>query len=1387
MARRIVAVGGHSGLGLATFQHLFRTSDSFGHAVHLILLVRDTSADHALTALNNLAALALSYDQARADTASSSRVELRSLDLADVRSVRSAAARLLHEDSRIDTLWLNAAVAKSARELISDNSEPATEGEGADTYEHTALVNHAAPLLLLDLLMPLLLDRPSANGNKSRIVFTGSALHRNLNRERDPDEVLCADFQSSALPNRAENEHASSQSGVGSPPWSLRTSYAHSKFLQALGVRKFIRLLEQALQARALQPGSSHIHARSWNEMEVVLVQPGFIPTTGLSREATLPTRILTSYLLPIMPGTSSFVSTLEEGAEVLAAALSWPLQQAHTHDGQPQHGFEIESAQERLIPAPGWVGSPSQASDEPSLTKALVAKGKVLQRPDERTDNVDLQDRWWPSRLCRTEWVHAPEQGSSRVDDRENKHGEGSSGGDAKDESDGGNEKGNFGDDSSRPHSSPFSPAGSSTSTSTHQADRSSHAPPSDSTLALSPSSIASSSSTNEGTSRGDRTPTRSSGSRRSRRLTVSEAATALHGLALSGSFLGEMPEMSSHFLSVDDCGPVRNSEGTLDGKEQAEGSSPRPDLIVDTTPSTEVQDAQMMTVPTTPVKQQSESFQQSSPGLMSAASLPCRTPPRRQASSPLSLYSTSADMLSVRRASASALQPMAQPPQRVHASALMIGGCGGGGVHLMEESVENFVDDQDGFRDSVAGSPSRVRMHGMGLGGSGGRYGSLSSSSSLSARRPSGPASTMWTGGYGMSSSSSPVPVPVSVPSPYYGWRSTSLGNGGSPAPGGGAGGMAFSPSTASYTRSPPFPSRPPSFSQSHTRSASLSLIGSYDESLLSGRMSTMPSQPFEFDAELGVLEMGEGACPRKLRCPKHLSVGFQARYYPLGGADGEVSFSSSSSSSSSSSPSPSPSWSPSVCPSPLPKSKVVPRMEKSTVGSPYVGSIDLEAFFFKRLGEVLDTVRPLTPATVVADSKLATHLSPAPAEIKLSPTEALAQVPAFPGYQVPPKGQIQLIVKNQNLTAVKVFLVKYDLSDMQPGTKTFVRQKSFVSADVSGDRSLFVGNGATTMGRGRWKSNGGEREKEKEKETMRYAVHLQFACPPVVSGGAADSKAQGPGQGRGTEYTIASARDAPMPVPVPVPAATAAEEPTTRRKTPLPKIYLHRNIRVVFAATGLDSFERLDVVMETPVGHVVVVGGGSSSSSIETDGLEDRRRTGLVYSEYAGPSEGWRRARRAVRKKLVGMKEAEVEEVERRRRVMEVAAAQAEAEAEAARLEEEEEESRRAWGEVDTYGREEEEGAALESSVHSAFGIPMPRRTKSRAGSKRSSRAGFGGSEESDHLQPHQLQQMISSSSSSFGPSYPVLSGDVGRMADTRTPSPPPPPPPPALHKN
>lgn len=160
--------------------------------------------------------------------------------------------------------------------------------------------------------------------------------------------------------------------------------------------------------------------------------------------------------------------------------------------------------------------------------------------------------------------------------------------------------------------------------------------------------------------------------------------------------------------------------------------------------------------------------------------------------------------------------------------------------------------------------------------------------------------------------------------------------------------------------------------------------SLVGSYEESILSGRMSTLPSKPIPFIADLGVVAFGP--CSSKLKCPSHRVIDFPAYFYEYENDLG--------------------------------------------LATPYVGTIDL---------------RPSSVSGIKGGHAM--------------------------GYRIPPKGQLQLLIKNPSKTPIKVFLIPYDFSDMPRGHKTFLRQKSYVVSSVS-----TVAKGVAMKGNDTPKNHGG-----------------------------------------------------------------------------------------------------------------------------------------------------------------------------------------------------------------------------------------------------------------------------------------------------------------------
>ncbi|RKP25080.1 hypothetical protein SYNPS1DRAFT_16172, partial [Syncephalis pseudoplumigaleata] len=189
-------------------------------------------------------------------------------------------------------------------------------------------------------------------------------------------------------------------------------------------------------------------------------------------------------------------------------------------------------------------------------------------------------------------------------------------------------------------------------------------------------------------------------------------------------------------------------------------------------------------------------------------------------------------------------------------------------------------------------------------------------------------------------------------------------------------------------------PHPTRPTHRRASITGELFGSFIGSYEESILSGRMSTLPSKPIEFIAQIGVL--GRGNCRPSLKCPPHINLPFPATFY---------------------------------------------NMQDDDAPTPYVGNIDLEHASADALRQKKSTA--------------ARH--------------------GVAGYRIPAMGQLQIVIKNPNKTAIKLFLVPYDFSDMPVGTKTFIRQKSYAQPATDA-----------------------EAPHGQHRPVLRYAIQLQVCSP-------------------------------------------------------------------------------------------------------------------------------------------------------------------------------------------------------------------------------------------------------------------------------------------------
>ncbi|CCF47646.1 hypothetical protein CH063_04226 [Colletotrichum higginsianum] len=253
--------------------------------------------------------------------------------------------------------------------------------------------------------------------------------------------------------------------------------------------------------------------------------------------------------------------------------------------------------------------------------------------------------------------------------------------------------------------------------------------------------------------------------------------------------------------------------------------------------------------------------------------------------------------------------------------------------------------------------------------------------------------------------------------------------------------------SPQTPAFLRP-----RRPSFNAETSPLQHASMVGSYEESILRGRMSTTPSKPLNFLAQIGVL--GLGKCKSSLRCPAHVTLPFPAVFYSYGGASQG-------------------------------------RVRSEDGPSPYVGQIDLENGLpnpeegqrsRRKLQARVAERRAVEDDVAMGDGPAMVDGSDREARKTQRARRRSGSPRAPPGgsYRIPEKGQIQIIIKNPNKTAVKLFLVPYDLAGMEPGTKTFIRQRSYSAGPIIENAPGL----AEAVG--------------SDRPILRYLVHLHICCP-------------------------------------------------------------------------------------------------------------------------------------------------------------------------------------------------------------------------------------------------------------------------------------------------
>lgn len=268
------------------------------------------------------------------------------------------------------------------------------------------------------------------------------------------------------------------------------------------------------------------------------------------------------------------------------------------------------------------------------------------------------------------------------------------------------------------------------------------------------------------------------------------------------------------------------------------------------------------------------------------------------------------------------------------------------------------------------------------------------------------------------------------------------------------------AYSLQLASASSTQTYRARRPSFASEFSTKPHAPMVGSYEESILRGRMSMSPSKPLDFTAQIGVL--GKGNCKGHLRCPPHVSVPFPAVFYsyPTSGTGRSIADDSP---------------------------------------SPYVGQIDLENSLPKDESNTARRRRRVCSPAKVHEDTLADESArnnDFDMRRRREKKNRRAESPRCPPggcYRIPQQGQLQIVIKNPHKTAVKLFLVPYDLSDMEPGTKTFIRQRSYSAGPII-DMPL---DARKNFGTDRPEASLNVSEDPRDKPVLRYLIHLNICC--------------------------------------------------------------------------------------------------------------------------------------------------------------------------------------------------------------------------------------------------------------------------------------------------
>jgi len=190
-----------------------------------------------------------------------------------------------------------------------------------------------------------------------------------------------------------------------------------------------------------------------------------------------------------------------------------------------------------------------------------------------------------------------------------------------------------------------------------------------------------------------------------------------------------------------------------------------------------------------------------------------------------------------------------------------------------------------------------------------------------------------------------------------------------------------------------------------------------------------------------------------------------------------------------------------------------------------TPWVGTVDLEQHYYGKY--------------------TTDHSDDAALQVSLAP-------PDYPGYRVAPVGQLQILVKTPK-SAIKVFLVPYDLRSLAPGGRLLARERTYVQASAASTAASSSASPTSI------KPAGGTKEK------LRYSFQLQFICLPRQHAAVPSRESSTTRRPRH--------RDAPSPGEEVTSAKRVKYSPAVLSNN---DYYVSRQIKVIFTSTPPEKDE-------------------------------------------------------------------------------------------------------------------------------------------------------------------------------------------------------------------